>query len=366
MKTTQITREMLVEGTHYEIVKDGTGYGYKYAILDHEIWCPKEGIVEIRKMKNNLTVDGRPKNDDEVVIKRFKDRSTDLLFGLHSGVDDNSKQINHTYVKFDGNMMFDLSIVEDRRLYIMAMRGPATEGSPNQMGKPTYKLHDKQIIASVNIDKRKLRRKAEDIIDTLKGSSLEEMARNIGVNVEANKNPQMLLDEVNRIAEANPSKFIEIFESPKREYITIFKRAISKGIITLEFATGNYMYGSIVLGNGEDASVNFLQEKEGMSASIKIQCDGIDSGTKKSMSFVKDEISEIDKLRAELAELKKAKSADAHVHVKSEVAEKHPLKKEDDEELDTLRARAKELKIQGAHLASKDTLLKKIADVEQN
>lgn len=361
MKQPKIVREILKEGEHYEIVKDGSGYSYKYAILDHEIWCPKEGMVEIRRMKNNLTVDGRQKNDDEVVIKRFKDRETDLLFGLHSGVNDGTKEINHTYVKFDGNMMFDLSIPQDRRLYIMAMRGPSVEGSVNQSGKPAYKIYDKQIIASLSIDKRALRRKAEDIIETLKGNALEEMARNIGVNVEANRNTKMLLDEVYRISDANPSKFIEIYESPKREYITIFKRALSKGIIILEYATGNYMYGGITLGNGEDAAVNFLQEKDGMSASIKIQCDGVDTGTAKSMAFVKNDQSELEALKAELAELKKAKLADAP---KEEVlAEKHHVKK-DDEELDLLRARAKELKIQGAHLASKETLLKKIADVE--
>ena len=83
----------LKEGEHYEIVKDGTGYGYKYAILDSEIWAPKEGIVEIKRLKNNLTVDGRPKNDDEVIIKRYKDRETGLLFGLHTGVDDRTKPI---------------------------------------------------------------------------------------------------------------------------------------------------------------------------------------------------------------------------------------------------------------------------------
>ena len=67
---------MLKEGVDYEIVKDGTGYGYKYAILDSEIWAPKEGIVEIKRLKTT-TVDGRPKNDDEVIIKRYKTEKQD-------------------------------------------------------------------------------------------------------------------------------------------------------------------------------------------------------------------------------------------------------------------------------------------------
>lgn len=350
----------LIEGTHYEIVKDGTGYGYKYAILDHIYWCPKEGIVEIRRMKNNLTADGKQKNDDDVIIKRFKDRATGLLFGLHNGVDDRTKQINHTYVKLDGNMMFDLSIASDRRLYIMAMYGPSVHGSPNQAGKPTYKVYDKQIIASMSLDKRSLRRKAEDIINSLRGNAIEDMARDSGVNVEANRNPNMLLDELFRIAESDPRKFIEIYESKDREYITIFNRAISKGIIKLDYATNTYSYGGIPLGYNKEAAINYLVEKQSTASAIKIQCDDTDKGTIKSMSFVKNDVSELDALRAEIAELKKAKSVDV-----SEIqAPKDNVLTPEKEELDNLRARAKELKIQGSHLASKETLIKKISEAE--
>lgn len=361
INSAQISNEMLEEGTHFEVVKDGTGYGYKYAILDHICWCPKEGIVEIRRMKNNLTADGKQKNDDEVIIKRFKDRATGLLFGLHNGVDDRTKQINHTYAKLDGNMMFDLSIASDRRLYIMAMYGPSVHGSPNQAGKPTYKVYDKQIIASMSIDKRSLRRKAEDIINSLKGNALEDMARDIGVNVEANRNPSMLLDEVYRISEGDPRKFIEIYESKDREYITIFNRAISKGIIKLDYATNTFSYGGIPLGYSKEAAINYLVEKSSTASAIKIQCDDVDKGTSKSMAFVKNDISELEALRAELAELKKNKSVDGP---QLETPKDNVLSPEK-EELDSLRARAKELKIHGSHLASKETLLKKILEAEE-
>lgn len=341
MNSTQMNSEMLIEGTHYEIVKDGTGYGYKYAILDHEMWAPKEGIVEIRRLKNNLTLAGTPKNDDEVIIKRYMDRPTNLLIGLHTGVNDRTKTINHNYVKLEGSMMFDLSIPADRRLYIIAMRSPMVEGSPNQSGKPVYKLYDKQIIASKNIDKRSLRRKCEDIIESLKHGQLEEMARNIGVNVEANRNHDMLLDEVYRISENDPRKFIEIFENPNREYITIFHRARAKNIITLDFASNTFMYGGIVLGHSQDAAINFLTESQGIASAMKIQCDDIDKGTKQSMSFVKSEENELEKLRAEVAELKASK-------VKSESAVvSEETKEESINTMDSLKKRAKELKIVG-------------------
>lgn len=345
MNSTQMNSEMLIEGTHYEIVKDGTGYGYKYAILDNLIWCPKEGIVQIRRLKNNLTVDGRPKNDDEVIIKRYKDRQTGLLFGIHTGVDDRTKAIAHNYVKLDGNMQFDLSIPADRRLYIVISRSPSVEGSPNQSGKPEYKILDKQVDAAKSIDKRTLRRKCEDIIASLKDAQLEEMARNIGVNVEANRNRDMLLDEVYRVSEADPRKFIEIFENPNREFITIFHRARAKAIITMDFATNTFMYGGIVLGHSQDAAINFLVEKAGMAESIKIQCDDIDNGTRKSMSFVKEQVDpEKEAMRKELEELRALKAAKAESE--SAVASEE-IKPENINTMESLKARAKELGIKG-------------------
>jgi len=353
----------LQEGVHFEIVKDKNGYSYKYAILDHEMWCPKEGIVEIRRMKNNLTLAGTPKNDDEVVIKRFKDRKTGLLFGLHNGVDDRTGMIQHTYAKLDGNMMFDLSIPQDRRLYIMAMYGPSVEGSPNQSGKPAYKVFDKQLIASKNIDTRKLKRKVEDIIESLHGSALEEMAENIGVNVKANRNHQMLLDEVYRVADNNPRKFIEIYESKDREFITIFNKAVSLGIIKMDFATNTYSFGGIPLGYSKEAAINYLIEKPGIASSIKVQCDDIDKGTSKSMAFVKDNVDpEKEAMRKRIAELEAlAKGNKSEVVVTEEVSVKS-----EDEEMVALRLEAKELKVAGYGLPSisKDKLKSKIEEAK--
>lgn len=347
----------LIEGQHYEIVKDGTGYGYKYAILDHEMWAPKEGIVEIRRLKNNLTLAGTPKNDDEVIIKRYMDRPTGLLIGLHTGVNDRTKTINHNYVKLEGSMMFDLSIPADRRLYIIAMRSPMVEGSPNQSGKPVYKLYDRQILASKNVDKRKLRQKAEAIIESLKEKELEEMARNIGVNPDANRNLNMLLDEVYRMAEADPRKFLEIYENPNREYITIFHRARAKAIITLDFASNTFMYGGIVLGHSQDAAINFLTESQGIASAMKIQCDDIDKGTKQSMSFVKSEENELEKLRAEIAALRENQNTNSAV-----ISEE--TKAESINTMESLKARAKELGIKGFALPHM-TEAKLVAAIEE-
>ena len=101
------------------------------------------------------------------------------------------------------------------------------------------------------------------------------------------------------------------------------------------------MYGGIVLGHSQDAAINFLTESQGIASAMKIQCDDIDKGTKQSMSFVKSEENELEKLRAEVAELKASK-------VKSESAVvSEETKEESINTMDSLKKRAKELKIVG-------------------
>jgi len=359
----------LQEGVHFEIVKNKAGYGYKYAILDHECWCPKSGIVEIRNMKNNLTLQNTPKNDGGVTVKRFRDKETGLLFGLHSGIDDRTGDIKHYEILLDGNMQFDLSIPHDRRQYIMASRGPSVLGSPNQSGKPNYILFDKEVIASKNNDNRSLRRKAEDIVESMKDAQLREMAMNVGINVNANNSPKMLLDEVYRFIEnkvngvLGAKRFIEVYENKDREIITIYHKARSLGIITQDYVTNTFSFGGVPLGVGEEASIQFLIEKRQMAYVIKQQCEVTDKGTVKSMAFAeKPEDAEKKALLARIAELeakqlKDLESADIE-------AEKEPLS--EDAEMTELRKEAKELKISSWALPAikKETLRAKVEEAK--
>ena len=67
------------------------------------------------------------------------------------------------------------------------------------------------------------------------------------MNVAANRNREMLLDGVYRFVDNDPRKFIDIFESPNRQYITIFNKARAKNIITLDYATNTFYVWRIVI-----------------------------------------------------------------------------------------------------------------------
>lgn len=364
LENDQQVGEMLKEGVDYIVVKDGSGFEFKYANFNKPGFVKREGIVEIKQMKQNLTADGRRKHNQEVRFKRYTDGATGLLWGIPKGVNAGTKNINHEEIVLEGDMMFDLKNKKDAVLCALILNSPFVEGSPNQVGKPLYKVYSKEAEAQKSVDKRSMRRKCEDIIESLLKQDkkvLEEMARNIGVNVEANKYGSMLVDEVYRIMENDPRKFLDIYNNPNREYITVLNRALSKGIVKEDFSTGSFMYGAIHLGYSKDAAIAHLVETPSMASTINVQCDAVDKGTAKSMERYSQDTSKDD----EIAKLKAQLAAEQAKYSKVESTITAEQKQEDSEEYSALLERAKELKIKGAHFIKDAATLKaKIDEVE--
>jgi hypothetical protein len=361
--------ETLKLNDDYVVVEDGNKFPYQYVNLNNTKYCPREGIVEIRPLRGNFTEKNTPKHPQEIYFKRYKDKKTGLLWGIPMGVNDKNKSIEHRAISVEGAMMFDRSVKEEAMLCALILNSPFIEGSPNQNGKPTHKVYDKQIIASKNIDKRTLTKKAWAVIEKISGSNpkaLEETALIIGVNTAANKDRNMLLDEVYRIADLDPAKFLSIVESPEREYLTIFHKAMDKALIKLDFASGSYMFGGIFLGHNVEQAVSKLAKDPSMATSISIQCDEIDRSSASSMGFAKHDSSaadEIAKLRAELEALKKSKGGETEekVEFKAPFGESEDSKEDD---LTELRAKAKSLNIKGYGVMKADALLRKIEEAE--
>jgi hypothetical protein len=370
LENDQDVSETLQVGIDYTIVKDKSGYEFKYVNFNKPGLIKRDGLVEIKQMKQNLTSDGKRKHNQEVRFKRYTDSATGLLWGLHKGVNNSTGNIAHEEIVLEGDMLFDLKNKKDAVLCAIILNSPFVEGSPNQVGRPLYKVFSKEAEAAKSVDKRSLRRKCEDIIESLAKQdkvALEEMARNIGVHVEANRYGNMLLDEVYRIMENDPRKFLDIYNNPNREYITIFNRALSKGILKEDFASGTFMYGAIHLGYSKDDAIGHLVNDSSMASTIKVQCDALDKGTLKSMAntnFGKDDSSkdaEIAKLRAELAKHQpKAEKIEGSAPVIGTMQSN-----EDADEYAKLLERAKELKIKSPHfIKTVEGLKAKIEEAE--
>ena len=199
------------------------------------------------------------------------------------------------------------------------------------------------------------------------------MAITLGVNVDANQSVFMMTNEVFRIMELDPKKFIDLYNNPQREYISVLKRGVAKGKIIFDNTTGTYIYGNMPMGHNEEMAVQFLINNTGIATTITMKCNQEEAESKKAMEpiyvTVSKESKEVDMQRKIMeleAELAKTKAVE---EFKSPFAEMSPIVEKNDsdkEELEALRERAKELKIScwGLPKISKETLLKKIADAE--
>ena len=360
----QNVSETLREGVDYVVVKDGNGSETKIVNLANPSICIRKGFIEIECMKRSN------KHENVKMVRKVRDKKTNLYIGVPSAINSDTKELQWKGFWIDDKMSFDLSIPDQAIAWHVIKNSQYVEGSPNQQGKSTWRVIDKEVNAHKEIDKRILRRKAEDIIETLKGSALTEMAITLGVNVDANQSVFMMTNEVFRIMDLDPKKFIDLYNNPQREYISVLKRGVAKGKITFDNATGTYIYGNMPMGHNEEMAVQFLVNNTGIATTITMKCNQEEAESKKAMGAISAPVTvskesekadmqrKIMELEAELAKNKVAEE------FKGPFDEMPTLANTDKEELETLRKRAKELKIPGAHLALRDTLVQKISDAE--
>lgn len=356
--------EMPIEERDYVEIMDGFGVKHKHVNFSNPKYCKREGIVEFVPMRYAKGIAGQPKHDNYKAFKKVRDRRTKYIWGVSTnGVNPETKLIEYDLIVVEGAILLDCTIEEDAIKAAMIMNGPYCEGSPNLVGKPTYKVRDKERIAETNINKRTNRRKAEDIALSLNRKQLLEMATNMGINVTANPGA-MLEEELFRVIDLDPAKFIRIWENKDREYISIFKKALSVGVIIHNVTTGIYMYNGLEMGHNEDMAVKYLVDNRGIATTISTVVNENEVKSHEAMGITKSKSDqeELAKLKAELAELKKIKLADSIIKGENE----GKTFTEPDEELQSLRERAKELKIPGYNLPTmtKEKLRAKIEEAE--
>ncbi len=352
----------LVKGVDYVEVLDGNGYAHKIVNLDNPKYCATEGIIELEAMKISN------KHDNKIIIRRTKDRKTGLFWGEPINISEETKQLQWKPFILENRKTLDLSIPEQAREWAILKNSTAIEGSANLYGKPYYRVIDKEEKAKENVNRRIIRQKAEAIIARLSGKPLEEMAINLGVNIEANRNLAMLTDEVYRKMEENPTAFIKMYEDPNRQYISILNRGLALGILSYDIHTSTYKYGGLDMGGTKEMAAKYLIDNNNLASSIDSKCNIQEAETLEAMRAsydesheeVYDEVAEL-RLKLELAENKLKENG-----LVEEVVFKSPFAdtQSEESELTSLKERAKELKISGYALMKKETLMAKIAELE--
>lgn len=354
------------EGVHYKIVKDGNNLEHKILNFENEELCERHGIVELEPLKTSR----RHKNNASFRV--IRDKELGVLVGIPIGVDQKTKHLIFQKITLEEKETLDLSIPDHAMRWACIKRSPfftdkdsnGIEKNPNFMpsSKTKYKAIDKERENERYQLERRVKRKAVDIAESLVGTDLEDVALSLGIDPKL-MSPTSLWVEVVRFAEDKSSDFMKVYNSDSRLEMSVFKRAISMGIISETLDKG-FNYNGLTLGFNEPEAVNYLKEHPSTRISIdklsrKTENDG--EASMKVEPAVKDEKdAQIELLKKQIAQMEaNVKSAnEAALDLQTEVD-----LRDSDPELAELIKEAKALDIRGVHnMKDKDKIRLKISE----
>lgn len=331
---------------------------YKVVNFDNEIFAPKSGIIEVIATKISK------RHENYLSFATALDREHGFLYGIPNGIDTVTGHIKWQRITITSDYeTFDLSKPKERMKWIVIKNCYCIAGSPNLKDKPKWKVINKEEEAANFLQKRHLKRKAEQIAEGLIGDVLVEMGLNLGLQVDM-MSSAVLQQNVIQAAERDAKGFMEIWDSPTRKELTILKRAVAVGVINFDTRLG-YTYNALPLGSSEGQVVEYLRSNANVSQTLDMSARAKEKSSVKAMqaqiSPVKDEKdAEIERLKAEYDTMKQKWEAAARVSIE-EIADKTIASI--DPELVELQQEALSLKIPGAKLTkNKDLLRQKIAD----
>jgi hypothetical protein len=366
---TNSSSEAIKEGVHYKNWDPKkTGLPYKIFNFDNEELCPTKGIIHLESYKVSKNVNGHRRHKTSIKFDRVYDSATGIIIGIPVGYDEKNDRPIFKSIHLEEDNYFNLANPEDAKTWAVVKNSYFVEGSPNAHDKKMiiYRVHDKEKEADLYNAKREIKRKAERIADGLHGKQLLETAIQLGFNVD-DMSPSIMSMKVSQVAESEPKRFMDVWDSPNKLEITIIKRALSTAIITEDIQLG-YMYGAIQLGISEALAVEYLKDHPQIRVVIDQQSQAKQSDSIKAMSDVTtapiadDKDAEIARLKAELAKSNKAVKEVSEVKGE-EIAENLTFNLADNERKELLEE-AKHFKLNGAHKQDNDKIRARIAEAK--
>jgi hypothetical protein len=290
----------------YKLIKDGNGIEHKVIDLDDKDLLPSSGIIVLESIKKNSR-----SPIQSYIYRATKDLQSDVLIGICIGVDNRTKELKWLGISLSGLNTFDLSIPNERKKAIVLLRSTIVLGSPNLSRNEAvhiFRVHDAEKAANLEIKRITDARRSIDVAMSLYGEELYNMARNLGIMTETTSLP-ILTSEVLKRAEQNPSQFLQIWDNPNRELVTILNRCINTGVITFDSLDG-YHYEGRFLGHNEPAVYEYFKKYPDVKSALDIKGREKLKQSEKSMAKAEplntknDMATELAILKKELAETK--------------------------------------------------------------
>lgn len=341
----------------YIEVKDGYGNIERQLNFDNPKVCPRRGLIELIPLKERRGFDNR------VMFRRKLDKETGTWIGIPTHIDPKEKVFNYRLITIVGRRTFDLSNDNDAKEWACIRYSPYLEGSPNQdrNSPPIYKVYDKEQQAQETLTKTKFKRKASVVADGLNGQDLDDMMRACGLGI-IGLSETMKQAAIIQFAEQEPETFLKHWESPTRQEAFVLKQAVDFDIVQQDMNIG-FVYRNLLLGLNEQEAVGYLKNHPNVSTAIEtlvLQKKEESARSNKVVDF-KAQVTDADlqaandRIRLLEAQIEAQAKKSIEVSVGKSLDGDSP-----DPELDTLKARAKELKIKGWHLITNKEKLEKL------
>ena len=363
------------EGVHYVVYKNSKGVSEKLLNIDHEMYAPKQGIVQIEPLK--IAKARNPGGGFRQTLRHLnivqmsvvRDKKTGYLIGIPLGWSKDDKSINWKTIRIEGELSFDLSIPSQRAEWIIVKNSQFLEGSPN------FLASSKTIYRAVDVEKeatdfqllRKTKRKAVEIADSLVGKDLEDVALMLNFDPKAYTPASLSMaiikfaeDSNKRDGKTGAERFMEVWNSDTRAELAILRRAMNMGVVTTTMDAG-INYNALTLGFNEAEAVGYLKTHPQTSTSIDLATKSRDAAGNQAMGIKEvNPNAEIERLKEELA--KKEREAE-------ELKASLEKKVDEDPELTELINEAKSFTgkyaIKGVHnMKDKDKIREKIAEAK--
>lgn len=147
---------------------------------------------------------------------------------------------------------FDTSIPE-RRLAVEFLKAQpqVAYGVANIKAKSEYVLFTKEEEAANSNKEKKVKRTAFSLFEKLTLDDMAEILEIIGVRASS-LSRDVIEDRLSDYMEEYPTKFIAIVEDPNRKHKTFVRKALDKGVLTMQ--DGAVMFNEIVVGYDADSA----------------------------------------------------------------------------------------------------------------
>ncbi len=358
------------ENVHYKLwnPKKSGGIAMKICNFENEEICPRKGIIELHAFKVSRNMNKEPRHRTSLKIDKVYDEKTGIIYGIPSGYDEKNERPLFKPIYLEETNIFNLANVDDAMKWTVIKNSYYVEGSPNAQDRKLimYRVYDSEREAELYISKREIKRKAETIASGLFGAQLLETGLALGLNVDE-MSPAVMLMRVCQIAEAEPKRFMDVWDSPTKLEITVLKRALATGVVVHDIQTG-LMYNALPLGISEALAVDYLRNNAQIRSVIDQQAREKQNDSLKAMSEdagenIKDsKDAALVKANKEIADLKALVASTVKVKT-DEIVEKISFDLPDLER-EQLLIEARHFKLNGAHKQDNEKIRSRIADAK--